>query len=763
MKRFFWLSCLLFLTVAGWAQTGEVRGIVFEKGTGVPVDFANVYLKESLQGAVTDENGFFNIIGVKPGNYTLFCSFIGYDSAQVSIKVEAGKVTNQNLYLPQSDKVLNEVTVNAQGAEKKEHVQISQTKITIKDMTKLVTLGGEPDLVQSLQVLPGVQTTGDQGGQMYIRGGSPVMNKVLLDGMTIFQPFHSIGLFSVFDADIIKSADVYSAGFGAQYGGRISAIVDVSTREGNRVKQSGKIAVNPFTSKILLEGPLKKYKEGEGSISYILSYKNSYLKNSSQYFYPYLDKNRLPYSFSDLYGKVSFMGANGSKLDMFGFNFQDGVNFQNVTDYHWNSSGFGTRFLVLPDESRIKMDGFFSYSNYLMQQTEGDGKPRQSGIKNFNIGMNFDYLMGKDQFVYGTELNIFETNFDFTNANGRSVGQNSNMTELSLYARYRKVLPRWVFEPGFRLQYYASFSEFFPEPRFAMKFNANSKLRFKAAGGLYSQNLISASSDRDVVNLFYGFLASPDNLPSQFLGKDITSRLQKAWHAVVGMEWDLAKNLDLSIEGYYKDFFQLTNINRDKIFENTPEYADKPEYQRIDYIIEKGLAYGLDTRLKYDNGNLYVWAVYSLTYVTRKDQFRSYYPIFDRRHNANLVVSYRWGKKKSWAANMRWSFGTGFPFTQTQSYYEQLNFKNISSNYTSSNGNVGILYAGIDQGRLPYFHRLDMSVQKTIEINKDSKIEVVAGLINAYNRANIFYFNRVTYSRVNQLPILPSLGLNWKF
>ncbi len=764
MKRIILLVIVGLIGLSTMAQTGEVRGVVHEKGTGVPIDFANVYLKENFQGSVTDENGFFTITGIKPGKYTLFCSFVGYDSAQASIIIEAGRVTTQNLYLPVNDRVLVEVTVNAEASDKKENTQIGKTKITSKEMSKLVTLGGEPDLIQSLQILPGVYSSGDQGGQLYVRGGSPVMNKVLLDGMTIFQPFHSIGLFSVFDADVIKSADVYSAGFGAQYGGRISAVVDVSTREGNKVRTSGKIAVNPFTSKILLEGPLKKYEEGEGSISYILSYKNSYLKNTSKIFYPYLEDDRLPYTFNDLYGKVSFVGGNGSKIDFFGFHFDDAVDFPGATAFNWKSSGFGSKFVVLPDESHIKIDGFFSYTGYLMEQVEAGSRPDSSGIQNFSVGMNFDYLKGKDQFVYGVEINVFRTAFNFTNPNGRTVDQAENMTELSAYASYKKVLTRWVIEPGFRMQYYATFSEFFPEPRFAIKYNVNSKFRLKAAGGLYSQNLISAVSDRDVVNLFYGFLAGPDNLPNEFNGKEVNSRLQKAWHAVTGFEWDITKNLDLLAEGYWIDFYQLSNINRDKIFENTPENASRPEYQRLDYIVESGLAYGLDTRIKYDNGSLYVWGVYSLTYVTRNDGIRTYNPHFDRRHNANIVVSYGWGKKKAWSANARWNFGSGFPFTQTQSYYELLDFKQgISTNYSQSNGDVGIVYGSIGAGRLPYFHRLDLSIQRTIELSKTSKLEVVAGLINAYNRANIFYFDRVKYTRVDQLPILPSLGVNWSF
>lgn len=763
MRNLFAILGILIVTIS-FAQNGEVRGIIYEKETGVPVDFANVYIKETLQGAVTDENGFFTISQIKPGTYTLFCSYIGYDSASVKVVVEKDQVTHQNLYLVKAERLLEEFTVSAEAQEKKEDVQIGKTKITIKEMEKLVTLGGEPDLVQSLQVLPGVYSSGDQGGQLYVRGGSPVMNKVLMDGMTIYQPFHSIGLFSVFDADVIRSADVYSAGFGAEYGGRISAIVDVRTREGNKTRLSGKVAVNPFTSKVLLEGPLKKYTEGGGSTSFIFSYKNSYLAQSASVFYPYVESNRLPYTFHDLYGKLSFVGSNGSKLDLFGFNYRDAVNFQGVTSYNWNSYGFGGKFVVLPDESKTKIDGFFSYSDYTMKQEEVSTTPRNSGINNFNIGLNFDYMMGKNRFVYGTEITGFGTEYQLYNVNGRRVDQEDFNTELSAYGTYKYVKPRLVIEAGMRIQYYASFSESFLEPRLAIKYNVNSKFRLKAAGGLYSQNLISATSDRDVVNLFYGYLASPDNLPKEFDGKSITSRLQKAWHAVGGFEWDLGKYTDLNIEGYYKNFFQLTNTNRDKIFEDNSANASRPDYLKKDYIIEKGEAYGVDTRVKFEKGRLYIWAVYSLTYVTRDDGIRKYYPQFDRRHNANLVVSYALDKKRTWDFNLRYNFGTGFPFTQTSSFYELIYLgKDLSQNYAKSNGDIGIIYSDINQGRLPNFHRVDISLQKTFKLSKHSELKLNAGCINVLNRANMFYFDRVSYERVDQLPILPTIGANWSF
>jgi hypothetical protein len=763
MKKFLILISFIVSSIAIFGQKGEIRGVVFDKTTGEPLIGVNVYLKEPKQGAATDINGFFTINRIEPGTYTLVATYTGYDT--INIKVTSNNnVISKTLYLAESIVNIDEVVISAEQQDKSTKTNVATTKLSQKNLQQMVTVGGEPDLVQSLQILPGVVTTGDQGGQLFIRGGSPVMNKVLLDGMTIYNPFHSIGLFSVFDADIIRNADVYSAGFGAQYGGRISAVVDVTTREGNKTRHSGKVSANPFTSKILLEGPLKKFKEGGGSASYIFSYKNSYLNKTSQIFYPYLEKNRLPYSFSDLYGKVSFNARNGSKFEMFGFNNTDDVNFVSSTSYNWKASGFGTRFVAIPDASKTIVDGFLSFSNYNMKQTEQSSLPRQSSISGFNVGLNFTYLMGMNDIKYGIELEGFATDYSTFNADGREVSQPDNNTQVGFYIRHRKVFKRLVIEPGFRMQYYASLAEQSPEPRLSLKYNITTRLRTTAAAGLYSQNLMSAVSDRDVVNLFYGFLASPDNLPSTYNGKSVTTHLQKSRHIVLGLEYDINRDFDVLVEGYVKQFNQITNINRDKLFDDTPENAFRPEYQRKDFIVETGQASGVDVRFKYDHKNLYLWFVYSLTYVSRNDGQRTYFPNFDRRHNINMTGSYTFGKKKSWELNMRWAFGSGFPFTLTQGFYEQLPMQgNINQDYTQQNGQLGIVYGDINTGRLPYFHRLDISLKKHFKLGKNSDLNMIASCINTYNRANIFYFDRVNYTRVNQLPILPSLGFNLTF
>ena len=179
--------------------------------------------------------------------------------------------------------------------------------------------------------------------------------------MIIYNPFHSIGLFSVFDADIIRNADVYSGGFGAEYGGRISSIMDITTRDGNKKRVAGKFAVSPFGAKALVEGPLKKYKEGDNtSITFILSAKNSYLPTTSKLLYSYVDPNGLPFSYSDYYGKVSLNSNNGSKLNLFGFNFNDKVSYQAIQDMNWVSYGGGGNFLVVPQNSPILVNGSFA-------------------------------------------------------------------------------------------------------------------------------------------------------------------------------------------------------------------------------------------------------------------------------------------------------------------------------------------------------------------------------------------------------------------
>lgn len=759
IKHIYTLAAICLITITSTlAQTGEVRGFIYDKKTGEPLIFTTVFIQELMIGKQTDINGFYALSKLKEGTYTLKCAVIGYDTAIAKITITSGKITTQNLYAIAAAVQMEEATIVGDRQKARNDVKISVNTVTQKELKQLPAFGGEPDLAQYLQVLPGVVFSGDQGGQLYIRGGTPVHNKVLLDGMIIYNPFHSIGLFSVFDADVIRSADVYAGGFGAQYGGRIGAIIDVNTREGNKTRFGGKVSASPISSKILLEGPISKFTEGGASASYLVSYKNSYLNQTAPTLYNYAGKDGLPFSFSDLYAKASFISSSGSKINLFGFDFRDKVDYPQ-TQYNWKSSGGGANFYIIPEGSTV-INGAVGYSQYKMNQTEADGKPRESSINGFNINVNFSYFLGKDDIKYGLEMNGFSTDYNYTNLYGRQLKQEEFTTELSGYIRYKKNWGRLVLEPGLRVQNYASLSEFTAEPRLAAKYNVTEKIRLKAAGGFYTQNLIAAVNDQDVVNLFYGFLSGPENLPRKFNGQNVTSALQRAWHYGAGIELDLGQHQEINIEGFYKDFTQLTNINRDKLYDEND--LTKPEYQRNDFAIEIGSSYGMDFKYKYEFRKVYLWAVYSLTYVERFDGTRTYSPHFDRRHNVNLVATYTFDKKRSWNLNTRWNFGSGFPFTQTQGFYEKLN-TGTPGDPLNQNGNIGVYYTDINKGRLPSFHRMDVSLSKKLTLKKNQTMTLTAAATNVYNRDNIFYFDRARFTRINQLPIIPTVGINYSF
>ena len=774
-RPFFTTAFFLLFTMAAVAQDNSIKGFVYEEATGEPMMFTNVYLKGTTFGGSTNENGYFNINRIPDGRYTLLITSVGYDTIRETFNLSKGQSINRKYYMKETSQKLETVTITADKIEARTETKTSVITVTPKTITKIPSVGGQADFAQYLQVVPGVIFTGDQGGQLYIRGGSPIQNKVLLDGMVVYNPFHSIGLFSVFDTDIIRNADVYTGGFGAEYSGRISSIMDISTRDGNKKRLSGKIGANCFGAKVMLEGPLKKAKTpDDATISFILSAKNSYLEQSSKYLYPYASETGLPFNYQDFYGKVSLNAPNGSKINLFGFSFNDQVNnYMSLSDFGWDSYGAGANFLVIPGKAPVMIEGNIAYSSYTSRMKEADSPDRYSNINGFNMGFDFSQFMGKNTLKYGIEMLGYTTDYQTYSVYGHNkIGARLNSTEFGAYAKYKAVLGKFLLEPSIRLQYYASLSDLSPEPRLAIKYNATDRLRLKAAAGMYSQNFVAATSDRDVVNLFYGFLSGIDNLPETYNGDEIKSNLQKANHFILGSEFDLSRNATLNIEGYWKDFVQLTNINRNKLYPDTPENSQIPDLLKKDFTKETGDAYGFDVSLKYEDQHWYLWAVYALGFVTREYEkavedgveLMEYAPHFDRRHNVNVILTYTAGSKRQWEFSGRWNFGTGFPFTQVQGFYEYYSFQDgINFDYTTTNGELGVLYGELNAGRLPTYHRFDIDVKRKFYFSENTMLEADFSVTNVYNRNNVFYVNMITSEIARQLPILPTFGLTFSF
>ncbi len=754
---------LLFITITTLvsAQTGSIRGFVYDKQTGEPMMLTNVMLENTMIGTTTDVNGYFVLSKVKVGNYNVKVTSLGYETEIISIKVEKNKVHALKIDLSPAATELDAIEIRGVQEISRTESQVSIEKITSQDIQQMPSIGGQADLAQYIQVLPGVVFSGDQGGQLYIRGGSAIQNKVLLDGMVVYNPFHSIGLFSVFETDIIRSADVYTGGFSAQYGGRISSVMDITTKDGNKKHFSGKLAASTFGANLLLEGPI--ITKSNYNLSYILSVKNSYLSKTSTSIYSYMNKE-LPYDYLDLYGKLTLSTDNGSKINIFGLNFTDKVNqYEAIADFNWVNRAFGTNFLLIPGTSSALVEGVIAYSDYTMNMQETTSNQNQmSNIGGFNVGLSVTNFFGDDRLKYGMEMegNTTKTAYKINDT------LTDYSTEIGLYAIYKLMYKSILVEPSLRLSYYASLGEAFLEPRLSAKWNISDNFRLKLATGLYSQSFIDTKSDRDIVNLFTGYLTvSPDlNIVNTFQGEPINSYVQTSKHYIFGVEYDILRNLNFNVEVYYKTMNNLVSANRDRLYADDQEHADKPDYTKKEYTVELGKAYGTDFSLKYDDGRLYIWTIYSLGKVERTGELQTYSPHYDRRHNVNVLINYQMGKSRSFELSLRWNYGSGFPYSPTASMVELLDFSNgINSNFISQNGTLTTIYGDLNSERLPNYHRLDLSAKKRFDIGKRSVLEINFSLTNVYNRNNLFYWNRITSQRVDQLPIMPSLGITYTF
>ncbi len=777
MKKLLLPILLLAFVVSGFqssAQSGKIKGYVQDKATEKAVPFANVVIKGTNPkvGTVANEDGYYVLNDLAAGKYTIIYSAVGYKTKEIVLKVSVGKITSSNAQIEEETEMLDGVLITAERQKRETKILIGEVSLNPKEITQF-SVGGDPDIIKAIQVLPGVITTGDQGGQVYIRGGAPIQNLILLDGMVIYNPFHSIGFFSVFDVDIVRSADVYSGGFAAEYGSRNSAVMDIKTRDPNRKRFAGKLSSSTYTSKLLLEAPLgEKNKNGFASTSVLVSGKTSYLDKTSSIFYPYVETEfgELPFSFNDLYAKLTTQADNGSKLNLFGFSFDDAVRFGNDNSVAWNSLGGGADFTVAPPGSSSLISGDFSYSQYDITSIENGGTPSTSGITGFNGGLDFTYFLREnDEFKYGIEAIGYGTKFSLGTEVGGTIDQDQNTTEFGAYFQYKIKEERLIVQPGFRIHRYSSLNETRFEPRLGAKYIVNEYLRLKASGGWFSQNLIAANNDRDVVNLFYGFLSGTTGGPSEFRGEELSSNLQTATHIIAGFEIELNSKTTVNIEGYIKDFNQITNLNRNKIYEEAPTDRVVEDILVSDYIIEQGVAKGLDFLAKYQDRDLYLWLTYSIGKITRDDGITVYAPHFDRRHNLNFVGTYVFGKDRTWETSLRYNFGTGFPFTPTQAYYADHPFTttngqvDVAYDYTSENGDFGTLYGDLNTNRLPNYHRVDLSVKKTVEFSKNQILEFTAGATNILNYENVFYFDTQDFKRINQLPIMPTVSVNYSF
>ncbi len=764
-KRYFFILIFLVCALTSYAQLGGLKGFVVDAEDGQSIQSATIILKGTQRGVVTNKDGYFSFQKLPLGTVSIIIRFIGYEEKILMVEIKPDEISQIFVQLENKTIEIGEATISGTRQRWETTNAISMHKLSSATIKKIPSITGSPDLGDFLQVIPGIIFTGDQGGQFYVRGGAPVHNLVKIDGMTVVKPFHSIGFVSVFDTETIASADVYTAGFGAEYGGRLSSVIDIRTRTGNRRNTAGTINFSNFGYGLTLDVPIVKMTtEKPNSISVLLSNKRSYIDRIDDKIYPHLDQFGIPYKYNDLFAKLSLIGNYGDQLDILGMRITDNANFGETMQSSWKNQSGGVRFITSPNSSKWLLQASSYYSDYRGEFIELNERPRETWFSSFENSFKVFGMGERSEWEIGLNMDMYNTNHSFQGIDGITVDYQYYTIEIVNYLANKTKLGRWLLEPGLHLVYYADQPYFSPEPRLKVKYSISPSISLNMATGWYSQNLLSSASDRDVVSLFQGFYMGPYLVQDVYKGEANYTRIQQSWHGVLGLSILTKKNVKLTIEGYYKDFRRLISYNRNRIYADTHLTTHIPDYLKSFFLVEEGEAYGLDFLLDHSRDRLSIWMGYSLAWVFREDEKIAYLPQYDRRHNFNLLLGYTLGKHKDWSLKTRWNIGSGFPFTQTNGVYEGCSLPYGSFNMNvSANEEMNVWYSDLNKGRLPWYHRLDININKTFEFSDRQKLDLSFGVINVYNRKNMFYINRLNYERIDQYPILPNVSLKYTF
>ncbi|MDD4646039.1 MAG: hypothetical protein PHY99_08630, partial [Bacteroidales bacterium] len=556
-------------------------------------------------------------------------------------------------------------------------------------------------------------------------------------------------------------ANVYTAGFNAQYNGRLSSIIDLKTRDGNSKRLEGKATLTTFGCDLTLHGPLMKEKPADPrTVTFLLNYKGSYIDKVAPVLYPYLDSMGIPYQYGDFYGKVSTKGPD-DHMSVFGHHFTDRVSYDDLLTTSWQNNGLGCKLEWGPKGWAFPLIISGTYSDYQANIQEADKRPQDTRYRDLIWHLGSGLLANKTEIKFAIEWSALMTEYSYLNLDKQTVSLTSTNTDFVWYGLVKSTLKNWILEPGINIHWFSSQNYYSFEPRLQVKYNISPTYSLSFATGLYAQDLLSSVSEQDITCLFQGYYSNPEYIQSGYKGKEIGTTIQKSAHGVVGITAFYPNNLKLTAEVFVKDFYRLVNFNRNKVYEDTEQNKAVIEYLKKNFIFENGWSYGLDLLADYQNDDFSFWLGYSLGFSTREDEYSTFTPHFDRRHNINLLINYQPTKKTS--IKVRWNLSSGYPFTQNAGLYEEIRLTNGTFLQSMQNGNLSVYYGAYNEGRLPWYHRLDISAYKTLDLSPKVTLELNAGIMNVYNRKNVFYLDRLSGKRLDQLPIMPNAGMVLRF
>lgn len=713
-------------------QDASLQGIVTSDGG--PVASALVTLEaqgEVVRSVGTDRNGLFLMGSVAPGSYTLRLRSLGYAVHEETVTLEPGERRTVNVRLEVSAVAIEGVKVEA-GPEGAAIRDFGAQRITPAQMRRIPTPAASGDLATYIQTLPGVVTTGDRGGHIFVRGGTHTENITLLDGLTIYQPFHIVGFFSAFPEELVSNVDFYAGGFGARYHGRTSSVMDVQMREGNRERYSASASVSPFLAEARVEGPLSP-----GRVSWIGSFRRSLIDETSG---SYLSEEQ-PIRFESQFLKVTSRGDSDTACSgVFLRTDDEGRLDPEARDSRvaWRNLAIGGRCTGLFDDVGSFLDINFGYSSVDNEAVVRGNAELLADVKKLHAEIVATNLAGRTRVDYGYRVSSEKASYHLTELFSRQADEDE-LIGMSTFGEMRfDVNDRLTVISGAVLMFYPRLSA---EPRFRMTWRPGfvSGGELTAAAGMYSQDLAGISDVRDVGSVFVAWLAAPEGKP------------MRSVHAQLGWQQRQTDNLSWSIEGYYRN---LANVS-------VPLWGTIAEYT-TELGLANGHALGVDSRIEYSGDRFYGFLGYGLGWVryeSGQDAFSSwfgepvqqYHPPHDRRHQLNAVFSYDLG----WFDfRTRWQLASGLPFTRPYGFDEAFDYRWRMPVVTNEPGIPRMIIEKPYLGRLPLVHRLDVSIERGFDFGL-GRLELQAGAINAYDRTNIFYYDLFTQRRVDQLPLAP--------
>lgn len=735
----------LFSSISSGA-TGAISGFVRDMTSGEPLAYANLELKNTGLGTITNQKGYFYLGAVTPGEYELEVSFIGYEILKKRITVVGGKVLTLNLELKPEPVPVGEVKVTAERARFEREVEVSATRLDTRQLVLIPRLGGEVDLLRTVQLLPGVITVSDFSNKLYIRGGSPDQNLILLDGITVYNPSHLFGIFSPFVPEAVADVTLLAGGFGARYGGRLSSVLDVTTRAGNSKNYTGSGSVSSIAAKGIAEGPIPHG-------SFLIAGRRTYLPDL---ILKAFNVRGLGYYFYDLMGKVNYLPNDNHRFSLSGLVAEDVLSFWDPDNPNtfkaklpWGNQGVSLRWNavftpIFYGELMFAWSNFYSQFNVDFPGTTP--VTMKTDLSNLNLRTDFTFYpadihtlaFGVDAQANRMEMNIRVDTVRFSLPD--------TLFPLGFYLedKWELLEEKLFLKPGLRFSYYSNGGRFEPEPRLGIKWRLEKNTALNFSCGRFIQSLITLNSTEPVLSIYDVWVPVP---------KD--RKTPTAYHYIAGVERWLRPDLSIQLEAYYKNFDHLLETRYGDFF-------TRPE----SLLSADGYSWGADLFLRKTSGRVTGWLAYSYMWTRRSIDNETYFPHYDRRHNLNIVMNLT-ELLPHLDLNLRWTLGSGLPYSGVVGYY----LKEVERPGGGEERQWEFIPGPRDAFRYPVYHRFDLGLETTVP-KRLGRFEVsfFLDVINLYNAKNVLlYYWDLSPSgmperhQVNMLPILPTIGFRAKF